>query len=176
MNYNPVVRTFGKVRAAIIRSTGVSRNLVRSDTPLESLLPESSRAEVWRRLRQSGLKPPELRLSKSLSWFFLLAPIIASTVLAMLMADWFPFVCIVPLWILGFHYAQRLATCIPSSVETVGDLTLYLTRLPDHPASEYRWSQKEIERKVRMIVAETTGYRLSQVQPHHSFIEDLKMD
>ncbi len=41
--YNPIVRTFGQVRAALLSSCDVARRDIRPDTPLVYLLPEAER-------------------------------------------------------------------------------------------------------------------------------------
>ena len=61
--YNPIVRTFCQIRAAILESGEAARHDIRPDTTLEELLPVECRKTVWQNLRRQGLSPPGLELT-----------------------------------------------------------------------------------------------------------------
>ncbi len=61
--YSPIVRTFCQLRAGLMSRIEIDRHEIRPETPLESLLPESRRREVWLHLQQRGLRLPALGLS-----------------------------------------------------------------------------------------------------------------
>ena len=183
--YNPVVRTFGQVREAIVRATGVPRNAVRVDTCLSRLLDSESRPRLRLELVSCGLTPRTYGGEGIVggwvtgSLFVLLFAAMAW--LVSVGSGWVALLLFVAGLAALYGYARTVPTPVPaprlpSAPVTVGDLTLYLTRLTDHPTCDYRWSNAEIELKTRMLVAEFFGYRLTDVQPHHSFLVDLGAD
>src|SRR5262245_47443405 len=60
--YNPIVRTFGRFRAELLRHLDIARHAIRPETPLESLLPVERRREIWQQLDRRGLQLPPLGL------------------------------------------------------------------------------------------------------------------
>ncbi len=66
ITYNPIVRTFCRLRADLVNDFGVPRECVRPATPIESLLPDARLRGLWFRfrwrLRRAGmtyLNPPD---------------------------------------------------------------------------------------------------------------------
>src|SRR5262245_19765459 len=69
LHYNPIVRTFWKLRTGLVRHLGVARSDIRPETALADLIPVEQRREVWRKLRQEGVAVPDLELSSTVrSW------------------------------------------------------------------------------------------------------------
>lgn len=58
--YNPVVRTFGRLRAVLVRDLDLARHEVRPWTGLGDLVPADRRREVWGELRREGFRVPPL--------------------------------------------------------------------------------------------------------------------
>src|SRR5262245_58202281 len=72
-SYNPIVRTFNQFRTALLASGSLERQDIRPGTPLEHVLPEESRRELWGRLVEQGFSLPPLGLPsreflKNMSW------------------------------------------------------------------------------------------------------------
>jgi hypothetical protein len=56
-------------------------------------------------------------------------------------------------------------------MRTIGDMVIAMTCFAEHKASGYRWTRSEIELKVRLILAESTGLSLEEVRPECSLVE-----
>lgn len=169
--YNPIVRTFNQIRAAVLEATDVPRRLVRPGAVIEELIPLDRRHAVWDGLRRRGLAPPWM------DW-----PPVGPWVGAGLVAASVPLLeCLGPCAALlvsavGLGVAYVSTRRWPSTVLTVGELTVYCTRFPDHKASGYRWARGDIALKVRLIIAENLGVPLDRIREDTSFVEDLGAD
>jgi hypothetical protein len=173
--YNPIVRTFNQVRAAILAATDTPRCRIRPDAMLESLVPLERRPLLWLELTRRGLKVPSLGTTPAqgcvcfggfvaLVWLFAWGgwP-------ALLLA-------IAPLVMLLGVTTAALDVLLPRGRWTVGDLTVFCTSFPAHKASGYRWTRGDIALKVRLIIAENLGVPLERITEKTSFIEDLAAD
>ncbi len=163
--YNPIVRTFNRIRAVLSRDLDVARRHICPEMPLEMLIPVEQRRQVWRDLRAAGLDVPFLELSKKVATTNTLVSLKTAVSLALGLKAWAALFAFLPLQLLAFGASRPLAVHIPPVVRTVGDLVIYLTRFREHNQSGYRWTRNEISTKVRMIVAEAAGRSLEEVQP-----------
>src|SRR4051812_31630238 len=120
--YNPVVRTFGQVRAALVSSLGLARHEVRPETPLDEVIPVSKRREVWRCLRRQGLRVPGLELP---AWevrlqAFAVAKLAAT--FALFLRRWSALLVVFPLWLAAYWLTRPRAVNLPLGLRTVGEL------------------------------------------------------
>ncbi len=162
--YNPIVRTFNRLRAELI-SSGIERRYIIPAMPLELLLPADQRREIWQHLRQASLELPVLLLSPE-EWnrnAFLALKTAAS--LALGLKTGFGLLAFLPLGLIANWSSRSRAIHFPRSLMTVGELVLFLTRFSDHTQSGYRWTANEISTKVRLVIAESMGLELDKVQP-----------
>jgi hypothetical protein len=168
--YNPVVRTFNRLRAGLVSSLGVDRRHVWPEMPLELLIPLERRREVWGDLRQAGLEVPRLELSPQGSTANGLLAVKTVVSLAVGLQAWWLLlpglpVAWLPLRLLADWATRGRAVYFPFGLTTVGDLALYLTSFREHKDSGYRPTRNEIEFKVRQVVAETLDLEIDAVPP-----------
>jgi hypothetical protein len=169
--YSPIVRTFCQLRAGLMSRIEVARHEIRPETPLESLVPESMRREVWQDLQQRGLRMPALEWSERDQRRNLLAALRSAASAAVSLQRWSAMLLVFPLAVIMFWATRRRAVHFPPFVKTVGELVIYSTRFADHKDSGYRWTHNEIALKVRMIVAESLGLPLEAIQPETTWAE-----
>ena len=168
--YNPIVRTFRRVRAALMDRGILARELIRPETPLE-FVPPSARRELWEDLSRQGLRLPPLQLSpeddRRNFW-----QVLESTIsLALGLQRWSALLLAVPLTMLVRRISRRRAVHFPPGPRTLGELTIYATRFGEHTGSGYRWTRNEIALKVRLIIAESLALPLDEVRPEATFAE-----
>jgi hypothetical protein len=170
--YNPIVRTFGRFRAGLVSSLGLTRQEVRPGTLLETLLPVRQRREVWRRLRQQGLRMPALGLSPQDRAQYAVGTLKAAVSFALWLQNWPALLVVFPLLgLLAYGMSRRQAVHFPLGLKTVGEMVLYLTCFREHSGSGYRWTRNEISTKVRLLVAECLGRSLDEVRPESTLAE-----
>jgi hypothetical protein len=170
--YNPIMRTFCRFRTGLLDRIDVDRREIRPGTPLEALLPEPrSRREVWRHLRRQGLRVPPLELSqrdqRRMAWVMLKA-VVSWTIS---LQRWSGLLLAFPLALVAYWVSRGRAVRFPLGLTTVGELVIYMTCFREHKDSGYRWTRNEIELKVRLILAESTGLPLEAVRPESTFAE-----
>jgi hypothetical protein len=169
--YNPIVRTFCRLRSGVLDCLAIDRHEVRPGTPLEDLLPVDQRRRVWEHLQRLGLRLPSLELSPRDHRRNLLQVIRGAVSSALYLQKWYTLLAFVPL-ALAVHWAtRRRAVQFPSGIHTLGQLVIYSTCFAEHKESGYRWTRNEIELKVRMIIAEMAGLPLDAVQPETRLID-----
>lgn len=171
-NYNPIVRTFGQVRAALVKAVGVPRSAVRPGTELETLLPVDGRRALWNRARQQEPQLPALQLSPEEATWGCLGVLVAAAALAVALRDPAGLLAIIPLGFLVYGASRPWAVHFPLGLQTAGELTLHLTRLGDHRDSGYRPTRNEILIKVRLVLAYALNRPLADVRPE-STLQDL---
>ena len=170
-SYNPIVRTFGQLRAGLLNSIEIDRHDIRPGTPLEALLPAPRRRQVWRHLQRQGLRLPGLERSERDSRrdaLRLLRAVVSST---LYFPWWSAFLLAVPLALAVSWTSRRRAVYFPLGLRTVGELVIAATRFPEHKGSGYRWTRGEIELKVRLTLAESLGLPLDAIRPESTFAE-----
>jgi hypothetical protein len=140
-------------------------------TPLEEILPIETRREVWNDLRQQGLPLPALEFSgrdvRGNLWM-VLAGTVSS---ALYLQRWSALILALPLMIVVYWINRGRAVHFPLGLTTVGEIVIYATDFREHKQSGYRWTHNEIALKVRMIVAESAGLPLEEVQPETRLLE-----
>jgi hypothetical protein len=163
--YSPIMRTFCRFRAGVLRYIDIDRHAIRPGTPLEFLLPVPIRRAVWEHLRRHGLRPPALEFSKrdleGVAWAVLRGAVSAGISLQ----RWSALFAAIPLIVAIYGAHRRQAVELPRGIKNVGELVLYMTRFADHKESGYRWTRNEIELKVRLIIAESMGLDVDDVRP-----------
>ncbi len=168
-DYIPLVRTFCRLRAQMVRHLGVERHEVRPDTPLHDLIPAERRREFWQQLRQEGLSPPDLSLSPKDGCMAALMAVKTAASFALSLQSWYGLLTIFPVTVLLYRTTRHRAVHLASCYRTVGELVLGLTPVAGHPG--YRWGRKEIALKVRLVVAEASGLTLDEVEESTPFTD-----
>jgi hypothetical protein len=174
-SYNPIVRTFCQLRAGLLSHLDLARHEIRPGTPLESLLPEPRRREIWRELRRQGLRlPPLVRSERDIrrnglvfGGLMLKAAVAWAVGLQM---GWALLAALAP-GLVAYWANRRRAVHFPLGLGTVGELVISMTNFGEHKASGYRWTRNEIELKVRLIIAESLGLPLDAVKPECTLAE-----
>ena len=171
VDYNPIARTFGQLRAVLVERLDLARHEVRPSTLLETIIPESERGEVWRELRRRGIGVPPLELSERErrleGWFGLVV------LISLVSAWWFSFslvLTIITAVVLGGNSRRRTVE-IPWGIRTVGELAVCATDFAAHKESGYRWTYNEIALKVRLTIADSQGLSLEDVRPECSLMK-----
>src|SRR5262249_3675348 len=67
--YNPIVRTFNRLRAVLVGNLGLTRQQVRPNAELAAVIPVPNRRQVWRQMRQQGLRVLPLELGPRVGLF-----------------------------------------------------------------------------------------------------------
>lgn len=169
--YNPVVRTFARLRSEMARAADLPRNRVRPGAALPDLLPRSRRRAAWARMKQNGLKLPPLELSQPARRSVLGVVLFATAAIALGAQMWAGLLAVIPLGLLAFRVSRPWAVEFPLGLRTVGELSLYLTRFGEHRDSGYRWTPNEVTTKVRMVIAESLALPLDRVRPECTLAE-----
>jgi hypothetical protein len=169
--YNPIVRTFGRFRAALVSSVGLARHQVHPEASLESLIPAHRRREVWRHLRRQGLRVPALELAPRERLWQVFGVLKTAVSLALWLRRWPALLVAFPLGLVAYGLSRRRAVHFPLGLRTVREVVLYVTSFREHSDSGYRWTSNEIATKVRLIVAESLGLPLDAVQPEKTLAE-----
>jgi hypothetical protein len=170
-HYNPVVRTFARLRAEMVRATGLPRHRIRPHVALEELIPRSGRRVAWRRLRRDGLTLPPLELSRPVRRFTRAVVLFGVTAVALGLQTWVGLQAVAPLGLLAALATRPWAVEFALGMRTAGELSLYLTRFGEHRESGYRWTSNEVTTKVRMVIAESLGLPLDRVRPECTWAE-----
>jgi hypothetical protein len=171
-SYNPIVRTFGQLRAVLVRTLGLERRYVCPEMPLELLIPVQRRREIWEQLRRTGLRVPGLELSthdRTVGTLLTLKTAVSVT-LAMQQGAALP-IAGAAAGLTYYWLSRPRAVCFPLGLKTLGELVLCATLVKEHGNSGYRWTHNEISLKVRLVLAETYGGTLEDIQEHTTFAE-----
>jgi hypothetical protein len=169
--YNPIVRTFGQLRAALVEVLELPREAIRPEMPLDVLLPTAKRRAAWEKLRRAGVELPGLELThrfREITGWTVGAVTIA---VGLLVRDWTALASGFELGMLGYKLTRPWAVHISLRPATVGELTMILTSFRDHRDSGYRWTRNEISFKVRQIVAESLHLAIDEVKERSTLAE-----
>lgn len=169
--YNPIVRSFTRLRRELVRAADVPRHRIRPHAPLDELIPQCGRRAAWSRLKQNGLKVPPLELSRRTRRFTLTVVLLGTVAVALGVQAWGGLLAIIPLALLVLVASRPRAVEFPLGLRTAGELALYLTRFNEHRESGYRWTPNEVAAKVRMVIAESLGLPLDRVRPECTLAE-----
>ena len=174
--YNPIVRTFNRLRAVILAKTDTPRCRIRPDATLASVIPPECWQAVGAELKRRGLPGPywtppprdDLALGCVRSGA---VPSLGQVVGSGWLPAWLGLLVRIPLnLLLGLaDFGREVEWSLGRW--TVGDLTVHCTRFPEHKASGYRWSRGDIALKVRLIVAVWLGVAPEKVREDASFID-----
>lgn len=169
-SYNPIVRMFGRYRAALCASVGLPRHRVTPSTRLDALIPPNRRRSAWAALRATELRVPGLELSLTALAISALLVIMALSSICLWAGRWWaPALAVVPVWYAAYRASRPWAVHFPLC--TVGELVVYGTRFSDHTASGHRWSHGDVSLKVRMVMAEALNMRMEDVRPDASLAD-----
>jgi hypothetical protein len=169
--YSPIVRTFCRIRSAFTNNPGVARHEVRPATPLDVILPTETRREAWKQLQRQGFRLPDLEFAGHDHWRNFLIALKATGSFALHIQSWYALLFALPLMFIVSRARRHRAVQFPLGLSTVGELVIYATRFSEHKDSGYRWTRNEIAMKVRMIVAESVGMPLVEIQPETNLLE-----
>ena len=169
-SYNPLRRTFYRVRAVLTADAGVPRRAVRPAARLDDLIPEADRRRVWAALARAGLDVPPLFLPFRLALLCFLAVVLGAAALALALHPCGGLLA-VPLGMVAYRVSRPWAVRRPPEIDTVGTLVLAATPYAEHRQSGYRWTHSEIETKVRLAIAESLGLPLDRVRPESTLTE-----
>jgi hypothetical protein len=162
--YNPIVRVFGRLRAALSAATGAPRREIGPGTELESLLPRDRRRKLWRNVEQQGVNLPPLERSWGPLILGCLMVVAGPVGITVLLRHWAGLLTVVPLGVLAILATRPWAIEFPIGLRTVGELALDLTHYAEHLDSGHRWTRNEIAFKVRAEIAGAMGRSLSEVR------------
>lgn len=169
-SFNPIIRAFCRIRAALCPSVCIPRRLVIPNASLESLIPLARRRAAWSAFRGAGLQLPALRLSPFASIVLILSVVSALIGLWSWTGQWWwPAVAFVPAWFLAYQVSRPWAIHLPPFLRTVGELAVYGTRLGNQVM--HQWSHGDISLKVRLVLAESLGLPLEEIRPESTFRE-----
>jgi hypothetical protein len=171
MVYNPIVRVFGQLRAALAEAIGIPSRAIRPRTKLEWVLPVERRRELWLAMQRNGLRLPALELPPEAGWLGCLVLTIPKVAFVFLLGWCLGSLAAVAAVVLFVLLSRPWQTRFPACLRTVGDLTLYVTDYAEHRASGYRWTHDEIAFKVRVVIAESLGVSLDEVRTESTFRE-----
>jgi hypothetical protein len=169
--YSPIVRSFCQLRSVLTNNVGVARREVRPAAPLDVILPIGARRRAWKQLQRQGLKLPGLEFSKSDHWRNVLIVLKATGSSAVHLQSWYALFFALPLMFIVSWARRHRAVQFPLGLSTVGELVIFTTRFNEHKDSGYRWTRNEISMKVRMIVAESVGVPLEEIQPDTKLLD-----
>jgi hypothetical protein len=171
--YNPVVRTFNRLRAVLVNELALSRHQVHPNADLAALIPAPRRRQIWWQLRRQGLRVLPLTLVPRGGLLCFLATLTATAVFSVGLWCWAGLevalgLALPALLAFGLLTAGALrpwAVHFPLGMRTVGELVLSLTSVAEHKHSGYRWTKREIGFRVRMLMAYSFGLPLEKVRP-----------
>jgi hypothetical protein len=186
-SYCPTSRTFYRLRSVLMHELDLHRHDVRPALALEELIPPDRRRHLWRRLRREGLALPSLRVRRHLRWAIMAHVLHAAIEAVAWCQNVLGFLVAVPLGLIAYLTTRRWAVhvnhCGPV---TIRDAVYYLTDFREHYRAcyqsgslreairaGYRPSRKEIEMRVRQILAENLGIPLWRITPETRFDEEL---
>lgn len=169
--YNPIVRTFGRLRSVLLRTLAIERRHICPQMPLAVLIPPEQRRQTWQRLREEGLAVPSLELTSWERTTGTLTVLKTAASLALSTQNSYALLTALPLGAVAYAASRPRAVNLPLGIRTVGDLVMYLTSYREHQHSGYRWTRNEIALRVRFLVAESMGLTLNEVQENTSFAE-----
>jgi hypothetical protein len=176
--YNPVVRTFNRVRTILMEEFGVPRECVRPWTPIEGLVPPEEYHRLRDRLSWVGFDPPRSGHLPVVNHPLCFAPLLTGPLflVAIALKSWPLALLTLAQTAFAFWLACKVTTTrtryFPLVPATVGEMVIFLIRFADHDG--YRFSRSEIALKVRMLVAEFAGVALERITEKTSFTDDLE--
>jgi len=165
----PTVRTFFRLRCELIEVLGVDRRGVRPSTRLAELVPLHRRRAVWQHLHNQGLDLPDLGLPPRGDTIAVLGFLIGAVLAVGLLRSLLALLAIAHLAHCIWKVTRPFAVHIGCGPVTLRDAALYLTPYRDH--KDYPWSHAEIAAKVRLIISDSVGIPLEEVQPQTRFTD-----
>jgi hypothetical protein len=171
--YNPIVRTFNRLRAAILARTDTPRCRIRPEATLESVIPPERRREVWAECQVQGLDVPVLSDAEMMRGCVSAVGIVA-LVAAQIAWGGLWLLLIVPLVLLiRWVVREPLVPEMPTPARTVGELAVYCTHFPSHRNSGHRWTRNEIEMKIKFVLVEALNVSMEDIRPDSRLWADL---
>lgn len=175
---------FYRTRRGIVETLAIDRRKIKPSTPLEAILPPSSRRKAWQDIQAATkLKLPDLEHSTSTT-MTLLTIGIAAAIAPGLYAR-IGFVGLVVLFFIGLVLGALLMKCSPSlAVEfpnndaTVGDLARDVlavnhARLVEEVGG---WNNKDVWDSLCRVIVIETSVAPEQITPEARILSDLGID
>ena len=169
-------RTFYRLRREILQLLPLARDQIRPGSRVDEIIPKSKRRLVWRRLRASGLRLPELTLPPALFRGASLQVLESAASLALLTREWLVLGVAVPLGLLAGWATRPFAVEVEYGCLTIRDLILHAVPRDRAERVAGSWTHGEVAEKVRLLVSLHSGVPLEKIQDDTRFIEDLGMD
>ncbi len=169
--YNPIVRIFGRFRAALMSCSGIPRHEICPAARLDQLLPVDRRRDIWERLRGQGLLLPDLVTSPAVSWTSSLGVLGLAGTVALALHSWLGLLVFFPFGGIAYRATRPYAVHFPGGLTTVGELVVCLASFKDHKESGHRWTREEISLKVRVLIAKHLNVPLDKVRPETTWQE-----
>lgn len=175
LTYNPISRSFYKLRRELMAALELPRRDVYPSARLEEVIPQEKRRAVWRRLREAGLRLPGLCLAPvgfqpSLGAVAQVVSLVGFLIQHLPAALW----SLPLLGFLAFAVTRPWAVHLPpDGPVTLWDAALYLTPCRECKQAGYALSRREISVKVRFILAEALNLPFEDVRPESRVIQDL---
>lgn len=184
--YNPIVRTFCRIRAALVEA-GVDRHLVRPAADLAALLPSDGHVAFRAALVKNGgataaasrmISPTTSEAAVGCAVLTMIPVGVLAAVVATFGVGTIPFwiaAAVAVITIVAHCSSMSSGTPVASAGTesdpvrpfyaqgSVGELTLRLTKFRAHKSSGYRFTRNEIAFKVKRIVSEQLGIPLEEV-------------
>jgi len=169
--YNPIIRTFTRLRASLIRLTGRPRSEIRPSTPLHELLPVAGRRAIWAELEREWPRMERLTLPVPIGKLVCCCVLLGTIASAAALQQVAALAVIVPLTLVIFTITRPWVVAFPIERQTVGDLVLQLVQIRDHRACGYRWTRNEIAFKVRWTLCEACNVPFHEITLDKTLIE-----
>jgi hypothetical protein len=174
---------FYRIRRGIVDTLGIDRHEIKPSTPLQLLLPRSSRRAKWRRI-QAAVGLPDLRHPGWIQLGLLVVGVVLAVgpgIYGRVGDGWIALLFLLGLVVGGFliKFSPALAVVFPNHVETVGDLARNMLA-PNHALRLNEvgsWNKKEdVWEFLCCIIVAQTGVDRGEITPEASFVDDLRID
>lgn len=190
---------FSRVRRTLLLNSTLPRREIRPSTSLEIMLPplqqRAFRRRTWDALRRGlGVELPRLEHGKFVGGMlhaalcFLLFGFPLGVFFAVMIFDpqfqlgmnwiWIHALFVGAVIHFGGKLFEPLATRLPDNASRVDNLVEFVTRqnFGSLVAARGSWSEDELWRTLRSVVAEATAIELHKIQPQSRFVDDLNLD
>ena len=162
---------FYRIRSALVRQFGASRNEVRPDSRIEAFLRGDIRRQ-WAELRTAidATQLPGLQCRKLISYPLLTGlPLCGGALLYSAGVTGWPLaIAAFALWISAAVVTARLSDLIPANLATVGALAPYV-RIKDQQA----WTRDYVLQRVMQLTSLQLGIPIERTRPDDHFVNDL---
>ena len=161
--YNPIIRTFCRLRKELMDNFGATRRQIRPTAALDSLVPLEKRRDFYQRLRRAGFHVPPPGLSAPVALLSTLVILVPTALIALWLQSWLASCLVVPLGFIVCRANRRWAVHLPAR-STVGEIAFHSTALGDHVKDGGWYTRQDILRKVQFVLAESLNIDTEEIQ------------